>query len=56
MAPKRVDVRRLKDFALRLPRSAVLRDLLLTEDDELGVHDFLAKMDLWLRLLNRESS
>jgi hypothetical protein len=56
MALKTVDVRGLKDFALRLPRSAVLRDLLLTEDDELGVHDFLAKMDLWLRLLNRESS
>jgi hypothetical protein len=56
MAAKKVDVRRLKDFALRLPRSAVLRDLLLTEDDELEVNDFLAKMDLWLRLLNRESS
>jgi hypothetical protein len=56
MAPKTVDVRRLKDFALRLPRGSVLRDLLLTEDDELGVHDFLAKMDLWLKLLNRESS
>jgi hypothetical protein len=56
MPLKRVDVRRLKDFALGLPRGSVLRDLLLSEDDELGVHDFLAKMDLWLKLLSRESS
>ena len=56
MALKTVDVRRLKDFALRLPRAAVLRDLLLTEDDELDVKEFIVKMDLWLKLLNRESS
>ena len=56
MAPKTVDVRRLKDFVLRLPNVSVLRDLLLTEDDELGMNDFLAKMDLWLKLLSRGSS
>jgi len=61
MAPKTVDVRRLKDFASQLPKDSALRELLLTERDELEVCDFLSKMSVWLRLFgarisSRESS
>lgn len=49
---RRVDIRRLKSFAFqRLPRNCPLRDILLAERDELEVSSFLAKMELWLKLL-----
>jgi hypothetical protein len=54
---RKIDIRRLKRFALEhLPRDSPLRDVLLAEEDELSVQDFLAKMDLWLKLLRREPS
>jgi hypothetical protein len=46
-----VDVRRLKDFALTLPKGSSLKDLLVSEDDELDVREFLVKMGVWLKLL-----
>jgi hypothetical protein len=52
----RVDITRLKAFAARLPRDSALRELLLTEKDELEARDFLSRMSLWLRLASRESS
>lgn len=52
----KVNIKGLKAFALGLPTDSRLRDLILTEDDELDVNEFLAKMDLWLRLVRMESS
>jgi len=43
-------------FRLDVAEELSSQDLLLTEDDELDVKDFLAKTDLWLKLLKRESS
>ena len=52
-----VDIRRLKGFAFeRLPSSSRLRDVLLSERDQLKVNDFLAKMDIWITLLNLETA
>jgi len=48
---KTVEIRRLKDFALRLPPNSPLRTILLLEDEKLDVHTFLARMPVWLRLL-----
>lgn len=58
LEPKaKVDVRRLKEFAFsNLPEGSKLRDLILGEKEELGVEEFLAKMDLWLKLLKIEIS
>jgi len=51
----RVRIRRLKEFASeRLPGGSTLRDLILTEEDELAPEEFLAKMDLWLKMFRRE--
>ena len=51
-----VDIRRLKGFASeRLPSSSRLRNVLLSERDQLTVNDFLAKMDIWMMLLNLET-
>ena len=57
-APRRgrVNIGRLKTFAAHLPRNSALRELLLTEKDELEANDFLSKISLWLRLANREPS
>jgi len=47
----------LKDFAnTHLPEGSKLRYLLLGEKDEIDVDAFLARMDLWLRLLRMEFS
>ena len=52
-SPRRrvIEIRRLKDFALKLPPNSPLRVVLLLEDDELDVQTFLARMPVWLRLL-----
>lgn len=47
---EKVAIRRLKEFALSLPHDHPLRDVLLAEDDELGVQIFLSRIPLWLRL------
>jgi len=49
-----IDLRGLKKFALeKLPRSH-LRDLLLGENDGLSAQEFLAKLDVWIKLLGKE--
>ena len=53
----KLDVRRLKDFALKaLPKDSKLRTLILSEKDEISVEEFLAKVSIWLKLLTLESS
>jgi len=36
--------------------TGVLRDILLSEKDELTPEEFLAKAEIWLRLLHKEGS
>ncbi len=50
-----VDIGRLKGFAFeRLGGNSRLKVVLLSERDQLTVTDFLAKMNIWLKLLNIE--
>ncbi len=52
-----VNISRLKRFAAEsLPGNCRLRDVLLSERDQLTARDFLAKMDTWIRLLNVEKT
>jgi len=52
-----IDIRSLKGFAgERLPSSSRLRNVLLSERDQLKANDFLAKMDIWMTLLNLETA
>ena len=52
-----IDIRRLKKFATEnLSSPSRLRAVLLSERDQLPAVDFLAKMDVWLRLLNIETA
>lgn len=51
--PSKVNIQRLKDFALRFPKESLIRDLITAEKDELEVTEFIAKMDLWLKILER---
>jgi hypothetical protein len=38
-----VNIRKLKEFAIhRLPKNSVLRDILISEEDELGINIFLS--------------
>lgn len=49
---KRVDIKPLKVFALeKLPKNCVLRNVMLTDKELLDVDEFLAKMEIWLKLL-----
>ena len=51
---RRVSIVGLKQFAVtRLPKGSALRELLLSERDELAAEEFLAKMDVWLKLLRQ---
>jgi hypothetical protein len=46
-----VDLRSLKQYALKLPSYSPLREVLLTESDELNAAEYLAKLKVWLVLL-----
>jgi len=48
---------RLKEFAISaLPEGSALRNVLLSERDEVDVDEFIVKIDIWLKLLRMESS
>jgi len=50
-----VDIKPLKRFACeRLSKSSFLRRILLSESENLTIPEFLAKMDLWLKLFGME--
>ena len=52
---KRVEVSPLKQWAnARLLASSSLRKVLLQENDNLPVEEFLAKMDIWLKMCQFE--
>jgi|GEM_PF-2507416 len=49
----KVSLRPLKQFAAKLPTSALLREILLTEPDELDSREFLGRLPVWLQLSRR---
>jgi hypothetical protein len=52
---KQLKIGNLKQFALaNLPATSSLRDLILAEKAQLEPQEFLAKLDLWLKLLSKE--
>jgi len=52
-----IDLQRLKRFAtMNLSRTSLLRAVLLSERDRLTAVDFLAKMDVWLKLSELEKT
>ena len=56
MNTQRVSLKNLKNFVLELPKKSQLREIILTEADEIEVIEFLAKMNIWLKLLRMEFS
>jgi len=54
---KQLDIHGLKHWAKEnLPRTSQIRKILLLERDYLAVEEFLAKMDLWLKLIDLENN
>jgi len=52
MSKTKINIRKLKNFAFDdLPKDWPLREILLSEDDELDVSTFLARLPLWLNLI-----
>lgn len=48
----KINIRRLKEFVRKeIPKHCVLRNLILSDKDEMDVHEFLVKIDYWLKLL-----
>ena len=41
----------IKGFARTLPDNHVLKDIILSEPDTLDAHDFMAKWEIWIKLL-----
>lgn len=51
----KISTANLRDFALRrLPEGSILREVILLEEKELTPGQFLSKLPIWLRLLNRD--
>ena len=52
---EQVDIHRVKLWAkVNLSEISHLREILLLEEDHLSVYEFLAKMDIWLKLVELE--
>lgn len=52
----KVDLRPLKKWVFcRLPQSSLLRELILMEEDFLSPESFLAKMEIWLWISEKET-
>ncbi len=55
MGQGKVVIRQLKRFAAeRLPSESLLRHIILTEPDEIDALSFLAKLETWLMVAQRE--
>lgn len=53
--PRIINIRPLKQFAVeKLRAHSVLRDVLLAEKDEMSSVEFVAKMQTWLFLVQRQ--
>ena len=53
---KQLDIHGLKNWAKEtLPRTSQIRSILLLESEFLTVEEFIAKMDIWLKLIDIES-
>ena len=54
---RQLDIHGLKLWAKEnLPRTSHIRSILLLERDYLAVEEFIAKMDLWLKLIDFENN
>ena len=54
---KQLDIHVLKNWAKdSLPRTSQIRGILLLERDFLSVEEFIAKMDIWLKLIDMETN
>jgi len=51
---KKLSTRVLKEFARKLPIDFALRDILLSEKDELTPEEAVMKGELWIKLLERD--
>jgi len=51
---KRVNLRKLKNFAFTLPQSFVFRDIILSENDEMDTKEFVQKLKMWCVILNHD--
>lgn len=50
-----IDIRKLKQWSIRyLKQGSKLREILVLEDDFLLPEEYLAKMDVWLKLVDLE--
>jgi len=51
----KINIQRLKDFAFsEIPKDWPLREILITESEEVDVSTFLARLPVWLKLLRME--
>ena len=54
---RQLDIHGLKHWAKEnLPRTSQIRSILQLERDYLAVEEFIAKMDLWLKLIDLENN
>lgn len=52
---QKLNIKPLKELVFKeFPPDSVLRDLILSEDDELTAEEFIVKTRTWLKLVNRE--
>jgi hypothetical protein len=52
MSNGKLNLRELKQYAMKLPSYSPLRQVLLTESDEVDAAEYLAKLKVWLVLLH----
>ncbi|AGK61293.1 hypothetical protein Asulf_01300 [Archaeoglobus sulfaticallidus PM70-1] len=54
LVKRKLDVRPLKKFALKLPEGFALKEVLLMERDEITAEEAIIKVEIWTRLLEMD--
>ena len=49
-----IDIKGVKEFAMSLPPSSSLREVILSEPDKIPALEFLGKSEVWLKLAGKE--
>lgn len=51
---RKLDIKRLKEFANSLPQDSILKSLILSQSDQMDGQELIIKLETWIEVANKE--
>ena len=51
---RKLDIKRLKEFAKCLPQDSILKSLILSQSDQMDGQELIIKLETWIEVANKE--